>query len=76
TPHIATARRLALVWGLEPRICADPKGLDDMTEQAVAFAVRLGLARPTERILILAGSPFGVAGSANILRLAHTPAVR
>ena len=76
TPQIGTARRLALVWGLEPRICADPKGLDDMTEQAVAFAVRLGLARPTERILILAGSPFGVAGSANILRLAHTPSAR
>ena len=76
TPHLATARRLTLVWGLEPRICDDPKGLDDMTEQAVAFAVRLGLARPTERILILAGSPFGVAGSANILRLAHTPAAR
>jgi pyruvate kinase len=74
TPHIATARRLALVWGIEPRTCEDPKGLDDMTEQAVAFAARIGLAKPTERILILAGSPFGVAGSANILRLAHAPA--
>lgn len=76
TPQIATARRLALVWGIEPRICADPKGLDDMTEQALAFAVHLGLARPTERVLILAGSPFGVAGSANILRLAHAPVAR
>jgi pyruvate kinase len=73
TPDPGVARRLALVWGLEPRIANDPKDLDDMTEQAVSTAVRLGLAKPMQRILILAGTPFGAPGAANLLRFAHAP---
>ena len=37
------------------------------------MAVKLGLAKPGERILIVAGTPFGAPGSANLLRLAHAP---
>jgi pyruvate kinase len=33
-----------------------------------------GLAEPGQRILILAGTPFGAPGAANLLRLAHAPA--
>jgi pyruvate kinase len=73
TPDASTARRLGLVWGLEPRIANNPKDLDDMTDQAVATAVRLGLAKPLQRILILAGTPFGAPGAANLLRFAHAP---
>jgi pyruvate kinase len=32
-----------------------------------------GLAEPGQRILILAGTPFGAPGAANLLRLAHAP---
>jgi len=74
TPSAAVARRLGLVWGLEPRVGADPDGLDAMTAEAVRFAVDLGMAGPSERILIVAGSPFGAPGSTNLLRLAHAPA--
>jgi pyruvate kinase len=73
TPDASTARRLALVWGLEPRIANNPTDLDDMTDQAVSTAVRLGLAKPMQRILILAGTPFGAPGAANLLRFAHAP---
>jgi len=73
TPDASTARRLALVWGLEPRIANNPNDLDDMTDQAVSTAVRLGLAKPMQRILILAGTPFGAPGAANLLRFAHAP---
>jgi pyruvate kinase len=76
TPDPRVARRLALVWGLEPRVGADPDSLDEMTRDAVALAVDLGLARPGERVLIVAGTPFGAPGSANLLRLAHTPPAR
>ena len=37
-------------------------------------AVKYGLAEPGQRILILAGTPFGAPGAANLLRLAHAPA--
>ena len=71
TPELKVARRLALVWGLEPRVASDPTTLDEMTVEATRTVAELGLARPLERILILAGVPFGAPGSANLLRFAH-----
>ena len=76
TPSLDVARRLALVWGLEPRVAEDPATLDDMTDEAVRVAGELGLAKPAERILILAGTPFGAPGAANLLRFAHAPVDR
>ncbi|MBX9707511.1 MAG: pyruvate kinase [Caulobacteraceae bacterium] len=74
TPRPETARRLALVWGLEPRLGKEPTSLEDVTDDAVASAMQYGLAEPGQRILILAGTPFGAPGAANLLRLAHAPA--
>ena len=74
TPNPNTARRLALVWGLEPRLGDQPDSLEAVTDDAVNSAVRYGLADPGQRILILAGTPFGAPGAANLLRLAHAPA--
>ena len=74
TPNPDTARRLALVWGLEPRLGREPASLEDVTDDAVGGAVEFGLAQPGQRILILAGTPFGAPGAANLLRLAHAPA--
>ena len=73
TPNPRTAHRLTLVWGLEPRVAADPRNLDEMTEEAVEISVALGLAKPGARILIAAGTPFGAPGAANLLRFAHAP---
>jgi len=74
TVHKDVARRLCLVWGLEPRLARQPKDMDDMTTAAVRIAVDIGLARPNGRILILAGTHFGSPGAANLLRLAYAPA--
>ncbi|MFC5344295.1 pyruvate kinase [Brevundimonas staleyi] len=74
TPKPETARRLALVWGLEPRLGKEPASLEDVTEDAVASAMKYDLADAGQRILILAGTPFGAPGAANLLRLAHAPA--
>ena len=73
TPNPKTAHRLTLVWGVEPRVAADPRSLDEMTEEAVDIAVKLGMAKPGGRILIAAGTPFGAPGAANLLRFAHAP---
>ena len=74
TPNPDTARRLALVWGLETRLGKEPASLEDVTEDAVNSAVEYEMAEPGQRILILAGTPFGAPGAANLLRLAHAPA--
>ena len=73
TPSIDVARRLTLAWGLEPRQGEQPKGLDHLTKGATTLAAELGLAEPNGRVLILAGTPFGSPGAANLLRLAHAP---
>ena len=73
TPNAWAARRLALVWGLEPRVGSEPESLEGMTEEACALAARLGLAEPGQRVLIVAGTPFGAPGAANLLRVAHAP---
>jgi len=73
TPNLDTARRLALAWGVEPRVIAEVAGPDDLARIAVEQAVETGLAPPGQRVLILAGLPLGSPGAANILRLAHTP---
>ena len=73
TPKPETARRLALVWGLEPRLGKQPESLESLTDDAVDAAMEFGLAGNGQRILILAGTPFGAPGAANLLRLAHAP---
>jgi len=73
TPNLSTARRLALVWGVEPRIVPDIRDPEDMPRLAGDMAIKTGLADPGDRILIVAGLPMGSPGAANILRLTHAP---
>ncbi len=71
TPSLESARRMALGWGLEPRVANDPVGEDDMAAQAVEAAAALGFAGPGAPVVVVAGVPFGFAGSTNLLRIAH-----
>jgi pyruvate kinase len=74
TPNLATARRLALAWGVEPRVVPELADPEALARVAVEQALETGLApRGGARVLILAGLPMGSPGAANILRLAHTP---
>lgn len=71
TPQRATARRLALVWGVHPVLCHDVMDVAEMTEVAAGTARRLDFAQPGQTIVIAAGMPFGTAGSTNLLRIAQ-----
>jgi pyruvate kinase len=73
TPHLATARRLALAWGVEPRVVPDIRDPEDMPRLAGEIALKIGLAEPGERVMVLAGVPMGSPGAANLMRLAHAP---
>lgn len=72
-PNIDVARRLGLVWGLEPRVASQPRGVAAMTDEAAHLAADLGLAASGARILIIAGPPMGAPGAANLLRITHAP---
>ncbi|HJV71677.1 pyruvate kinase [Ideonella sp.] len=71
TPRRATARRLALVWGVNPVLCHDVMNVDEVTELAVDTATRLQFAQAGQTIVIAAGMPFGKPGTNNLLRIAQ-----
>jgi pyruvate kinase len=70
TPSLATARRLALLWGAHCVHLADIKNFNDMVQKAVRMAHREEIAGPGQRVVITAGVPFGTPGSTNVLRIA------
>ncbi|MEM7407032.1 MAG: pyruvate kinase [Pseudomonadota bacterium] len=73
TPNVATARRLAVVWGVHAVIIEDVQGTQQMVDKASQTAVHEGFADRGDRIVIAAGMPFGTAGSTNLLRVARIP---
>ncbi|MGP9821709.1 pyruvate kinase [Salinarimonas sp. NSM] len=70
TPSRGAARRAQLGWGVHPIITRDAHDVDDMTFRACKFAVRTGLAKVGERIIVVAGVPFGTPGATNMVRIA------
>ncbi len=74
TPDRNTARRLSIVWGVHPVVTRDANDVDDMADRACKFAVREGFARAGERIIIVAGVPFGTPGATNMVRIAFVAA--
>ena len=72
TPKRETARRLALVWGVHAVVTKDADDVDDMSKRACKFANREGMSKEGERIVIVAGVPFGTPGATNMVRIAFT----
>jgi pyruvate kinase len=70
TPRRDTARRLSLVWGVHPVVTKDASDIDDMTFRACKFSVREGFAQVGDRVIIVAGVPFGTPGATNMVRIA------
>jgi pyruvate kinase len=70
TPKVDTARRLALVWGVHAVITEDARDVDDMADRACKIANSEGFARVGQRVIIVAGVPFGTPGATNMVRIA------
>jgi pyruvate kinase len=70
TPIIGTARRLAIAWGVHPIVTDDARDERDMADRACRHAFIEGFAHPGERIIVVAGVPFGKSGGTNNMRIA------
>ena len=70
TPKRETARRLAIVWGTHPIVTKDASDVDDMAFRAGKFAVRERFAEIGDRVIVVAGVPFGTPGATNMVRIA------
>ena len=71
TPSIATARRLAAVWGVHSVHTEDARDFGEMVQFASNHVLQDGFALVGDRIVITAGVPFGTPGATNILRIAR-----
>ena len=71
TPRLATARRLALAWGVHAVLCHEVVDVPEMSELACRTAFREGFGTSGQTVVISAGMPFGTSGTTNLLRIAQ-----
>ncbi len=69
TPVLATARKLALVWGVRAVVTEDVRNVEEMVERADSVVRSLGVAEVGDRVAVIAGIPFGRAGKTNTIRI-------
>ena len=69
TPEVGTYNRMALDWGVEPEITPMVKHTDEMVMQADALLLKSGRCVAGELVVIVAGSPPGIPGSTNAMRV-------
>ena len=69
TPSQDTARRLGLLWGTHAVHTRDVESFEDMVAKSKRMALRHGMAKAGDRVIVLAGVPFRTPGSTNVLHV-------
>jgi pyruvate kinase len=69
TPSIKTARRLGLLWGAHAVRTRDVASFEEMVGKAKRMALRHGLGKAGDRLVVIAGVPFGTPGTTNVLHV-------
>ncbi|MBT5263772.1 MAG: pyruvate kinase [Rhodospirillaceae bacterium] len=69
TTSMATARRLAMAWGVHAVHMEEESRFSAVVTRAVELARQQELAQPGDKIVITAGVPMGTPGSTNVLRI-------
>ncbi|MCP4115399.1 MAG: pyruvate kinase [Desulfobacteraceae bacterium] len=69
SPDKRALRQLCLCWGCVPSYICDPKDTDEMIEKGTGGALRTGLVREGDTIIITAGHPMWVPGTTNMVKV-------
>ena len=69
TPDQNVSRRLCLLWGAHSVLSEDVHSYEEMVSRAAETAKSEEFARPSDQIVVVAGIPFGRAGTTNNLRV-------
>jgi pyruvate kinase len=64
-----TSRRLGLLWGVHAVHTRDVSSFEEMVEKGKRMSLRHQIAKGGDRIVLMAGIPFGTAGSTNVLHV-------
>ncbi|MEU6733020.1 pyruvate kinase [Streptomyces physcomitrii] len=70
-PDAATRAQLGLSWGVQTLLGPQVDSTDAMVDQVDEHLLRLGLCKRGDIVVITAGSPPGVSGSTNLVRVHH-----
>ncbi|MFH8446255.1 pyruvate kinase [Streptomyces sp. NPDC018026] len=71
TPEPATRSQLSLTWGVETFIGPHVDSTDAMVDQVDELLTRYGRCEKGDVVVITAGSPPGVSGTTNLVRVHH-----
>ena len=69
TPEIGTYNRLALSWGVESMLTPIVGATDEMVKLVDTVLIDSGRAQLGDQVMIVAGSPPGIPGSTNAMRV-------
>jgi pyruvate kinase len=69
TPHESIRRRMALIWGVQSFLVEPVTHTDAMFVQVDDYLLGNGLAKVGDKVVVIAGTPPGIAGSTNDLRV-------
>ena len=69
TPNQATRSQLAVAWGVETFLAPQVRHTDEMAQQVDEILVDCGRCAEGDMVIICAGSPPGVPGTTNALRV-------
>jgi pyruvate kinase len=69
TPEARTRSQLALTWGVETFQGADVEHTDEMVRQVDEALLGIGRVKEGDQVVLIAGSPPGIPGSTNALRI-------
>ena len=69
TPDPAIRRRMSLIWGIESFIVDRVTHTDAMYRQVDEVLLAQGLAKVGDKVVVISGSPPGISGSTNDLRV-------
>ena len=71
TPDVSMQRRMSLTWGIESFLVERVTHTDSMYRQVDEILLEQGLAEEGDKVVVISGSPPGVPGGTNDLRV-HT----
>jgi pyruvate kinase len=74
TPHVDVARRLQLVWGVQPMLLLDLPNVNDNFQAAIEMAQRTKLLHEGDLVVITSGTQ-GVAGSTDLVKVEVVTAI-
>ncbi len=73
SPDQSIRRRLALLWGVVPKVMEPVRNPDVMCQLVSDRLLEEKLARPGDTVVLVYGSPLGVSGHTNSIRLHQVP---